>query len=867
MVVQFITVSNTGIQICRRLAVEGIPEAEQKNLWQMACQQSRQAQSKVAHPFLELVRAHVACDQQLETSGWVPCDPNPNELSLFRLIKIGSQLYVDLVIDTQNGAGRQVNNTIPCIVAGGWFFAKKKYHVADIFITDFSKPQNVVGSLVMDLGNSATSFVFSPSGGGALQARLIPVHNPFDPKYDNRPKEGRNIIKSTTTLLRVDENNQTDPWVVLGPRAEELIREFPQVTRLYAPKKYIREWPEHLKAAEPTTVCRGVTGQRRDLYPMLDFVQYAIDFMLQSVLSSLTNPNFASRVPEIYPQFNRIMLTYPLTWRESDRRVFQQMVEKSARRFLMLDPKNKASFQVEMVCSEPVAVAIYILWECFFHYGPRNLHLAANFLGNVMDMPELRLLVVDIGGGSTDISLLDISWEHREENPKELYVSFRECESMRFNRAGDRISHIIATALVQFLRQKYEIRESLDFNALASDPAFTDNYKRQAVSKIFEIVENAKLTLVAKAKASPKKVMVSSTQQPDSSRVPNEAAKAPPPGKERTGSIRGMLRGNQVDESPAPAAAHSDEPVWIMSEQEESELLTYFAPLAKSDWEEKVTHGSRFHLSMNTLLEWITGDQQSIETRGEPGFMDILYYLKELQSVLEESNRLPHLVMLSGRTSRIPFLRDLVSKHLKMPLHRIRTLDEMVPEALKGRDHADMDKLAVVCGAQRLRYGDPIHFIPLPPDPIFQRYIGTIQETPEGIRLSQILVKPGERQPRTVTLDVDPRRDIRIGSAFREHGRTEIIAHISNNSPNVVRATVEIHDDYRVTLVKQKNDSRLVFSEWVPGGEQVIVDNFNDTGRIDCEPEGFLAKIVKKNQSRGMKMDERQSRTEVKKSW
>ena len=869
MAVQFITVSNTGIQICRRLAIEGVPEAEQKNLWEMACQQSRQAQSQVFHPFLELVRAHIACDQRLDASGWIPCDPNPNELSLFRLIKIGSQLCVDLVIDTQNGAGRQVNNTIPCIVAGGWFFAKKKYHVADIFITDFSRPRNEVGSLVMDFGNSSTSFVFSPAGGGAMQARLIEVHNPFDPEYDSRPREGRTIMKSTMTLLRVHENNQADPWVVVGSRAEELIRQFPHVTRLYAPKKYVRDWPEHLKSAEPSTECRGVSGQRRDLYPMLDFVQYAIDFMLQSVLSSLTNPNFANRVPEIYPQFNRIMLTYPLTWRESDRNVFQHMVDKSARRFLMLDAKNKASFQVEMACSEPVAVAIYILWECFFHFGPKNLQLAANFLGNVMDMPELRLLVVDIGGGSTDISLLDISWEHREDNPKELYVSFRETESMRFNRAGDRISHIIATAFVQFLRQKYDIRESLDFHALATDPAFTDKYKRQAVSKIFELVENAKLTLVARAKASPKKAATaSSAQRPESSTVQKEVAPTlPRPEKERTGSIRSMLRGTHPEEEVDAETAGGDEPVWILSEQEESELLKYFEPLTKDDWEAKAKDGLRFHLTLSTLKEWITADQQSIETRGEPGFMDIYYYLKELQSVLEESNQLPHLVVLSGRTSRIPFLRDLVSQYLKMPMHRIRTLDEMLPDSLKGRDHADMDKLAVVFGAQRLRYGDPIHFIPLPPDPIFQRYVGTIQETPDGIKLSQILVKPGERQPRTVTLDVDPRRDIRIGSAFREHGRTEIIAHISNTSPNVVRATIEIHDDYRVTLVKQKSDPRLIFSEWVPGGDQVIVDNFSDTGRIDCEPEGFLAKIVKRNQSRWMKMEEGKTRTGGNKPW
>ena len=36
-------------------------------------------------------------------------------------------------------------------------------------------------------------------------------------------------------------------------------------------------------------------------------------------------------------------------------------------------------------------------------------------------------------------------------------------------------------------------------------------------------------------------------------------------------------------------------------------------------------------------------------------------------------------------------------------------------------------------------------------------------------------------------------------------------------------------------------------SEWVPGGDDLIVDNFNDTGRIDGEPDGFLERIVRQN--------------------
>jgi len=38
----------------------------------------------------------------------------------------------------------------------------------------------------------------------------------------------------------------------------------------------------------------------------------------------------------------------------------------------------------------------------------------------------------------------------------------------------------------------------------------------------------------------------------------------------------------------------------------------------------------------------------------------------------------------------------------------------------------------------------------------------------------------------------------------------------------------------------------------VCGGTGDIRDNFNDTGRIDCEPEGFIRGIVLSNQDEWM---------------
>jgi hypothetical protein len=50
--------------------------------------------------------------------------------------------------------------------------------------------------------------------------------------------------------------------------------------------------------------------------------------------------------------------------------------------------------------------------------------------------------------------------------------------------------------------------------------------------------------------------------------------------------------------------------------------------------------------------------------------------------------------------------------------------------------------------------------------------------------------------------------------------------------------------------MKQTARSEGVFlTERVPGGSDLIVDNFSDTGLIDREPEGLLREIVNRNRA------------------
>jgi len=771
-VYQLIVLPNTGIQICRDFFVK--PQYPWEKLQNLANKiYKKQAKNEI----IQLIEAHIACNQEIadeDKTHWIACDPN--EFVFFRLTRAGEEIHLDLVVDTQNGAGTQIKNKIPVLLETGFFRFRQRHHLADIYVEEHAETRNEIGSLIMDFGNSGSAFVFSRSGAGPLQAKIIQATNPFDPRYKERPENLGNILRSNMIVLRVDHKEA--PWLVMGDRAAELISDAPMATYLYAPKKYVRHWPERLKAAEPSTHFRGILGQRDGLHPMLDFVQHSLDQMLQQVLSSLTNPQCTSDKPEFYPQFARLMLTYPLTWRENDRKLFKSMMEKAAARIFV----QEKALKVELICSEPVAVAAYVLWETLFFFGTDNLALAASSMGNMHGTPEIRMLVVDIGGGSTDIAYVDIGWTVRSED-KSVDVGFKMIESMRFNRAGDRISHIIATAIYEYLREKYDFKESLDFQKESKNPAFTRAYKRTAISKISELAEMAK------------------------------------------------------------AALASEQGQWVLEPMDERDLIRCFEPLGLG--EDKVEQAPHLEFDRKRLTEWVEADRQSLETNGEPGFMDIFLYLEELCENLVDEQRTPHIVILSGRSTRLPFIKEMIVESTQLPPHRIRTLDKILPDSLQLLGFKNLDKLAVVCGAQRFRFGDHVRFATQADEPIFNRYIGTVLETPSGLKLNKVHIKPGDEKPQTITVSIDPLVVVRIGHAFRGDGVAQVIASLSNNSHTECHEVkLNILDDYSVEMSPHKE---VYISEWVPGGNDLIVDNFNDTGKIDCEPDGFLKRIVLQN--------------------
>src|SRR5512135_2773085 len=266
----FITLPNTGIQICRGFP---LPDLEKlgltaEELWQLA---ARRAEEWGRREIVRLVAAHIACNPKLESPGWIACDPN--EMAFFRLTRTrsGMPISADLVIDTHSGAGRQTKNRIDCLLEKSTLFSRlfpRQYHLASFYVEDHVEAQAVEGSLIMDFGNSGCSFIFSETGSGVLGSPVVLVHNPFDAEYSNprRTPDQQAIFKSSLVVLRASENPRVDPWLVMGARSEELIRQQPLATYLFAPKKYVRDWPEHVKAKAPSTLYRGVLGQRPGLH-------------------------------------------------------------------------------------------------------------------------------------------------------------------------------------------------------------------------------------------------------------------------------------------------------------------------------------------------------------------------------------------------------------------------------------------------------------------------------------------------------------------------------------------------------------------------------------------------------------------------
>jgi hypothetical protein len=123
-------------------------------------------------------------------------------------------------------------------------------------------------------------------------------------------------------------------------------------------------------------------------------------------------------------------------------------------------------------------------------------------------------------------------------------------------------------------------------------------------------------------------------------------------------------------------------------------------------------------------------------------------------------------------------------------------------------------------------------------------------ETPAGFRLNRVLAVPGESRPKTVTLSIAPHAAVVLGHSFREAGgRSEVTAVLTNTAPDAREVELDLLNDHDVVLKKTARSEGVFLTERIPGGTELIVDNFSDTGLIDREPEGLLRDIVVRNRA------------------
>ncbi|MDR1925572.1 MAG: virulence factor SrfB [Planctomycetaceae bacterium] len=800
----FHVIPKTGIQVYRSFVLDPsiLPNGvTTEKLWTDAMAYS-QSKTFTENPLIKLINDHIACkyaSSEIESTGWMDCQSQFAFFRLNRNINNKESYSVDLVIDTNSDIGKLIKNTIPCIIksSGMMNVFKKPYEIAGFYVLDpassASKGGSKAGALILDFGNTGTTCLFAPEYTLSNANEPIQLQNYWDSEYQKRSKTEREIIHSNILLMQVNVVPGS-PWIAIGERAKELIKDNALVTYLYSPKKYVRYAPPHLQAHAPAIGQRGIVGVRNGMFPILELIDLSLSQILQMVQGSIVNPQGTSDYPEEFPIVNRIMLTYPLTWRKVDRELFRDKVTQVAQKVLSSYPLVQGKFQVELVCSEPIAIVAYLLQDNFFLHGLKNSRMMRSTLGNLDGTDVLRILIIDIGGGSTDIAMVDVRWQY-DDNDDIINATFQIIDTMRFNRAGDRITHFLVTAIWNFFKNKFGFEETLDLQIQSvENPSFDRQAKREVLSKITEIAEAAKPVIAKSANT-------------------------------------------KINKTPE----------WQLHD---TDLIAVLDLLRKSGIKNLQTNtdpNEKLIITHEMLKEWIRHDLQSIKTQGEAGFMDIFVYVKELREYIETTNGMqPHQVIISGRTSKMPFIREFVIENLQIPSHRVRTLDEFWPEDLR-RAYSDISKTAVVLGAQRFRFDPSVRFEYQDSEPIFNHYIGTVALTVDGFQLNEkkIFVQPGDPCPASFCIEVPAHGNVIIGNTFRKGGLVEVLATISNNSDKTEKVDLFLEDDFTITE-KKKDNPNILFTENISGGNDFFADNFCDTGKIDDRPKGFITEIIKK---------------------
>ncbi len=464
--------------ILRQLTTGDIDEDFWSNVWEYAVRQQNEV--------TESLRDNVAVHPE-EDAYWI-CVPDDYHGMFFRLRKDNSGKYwLDMAINTHlypvDRRSIGVCN-VPLLSEKNLKDPKALIKIAEFQVLPNKGVQNsdemagscILGDLVIDFGNTGVTAGFIHEA----QLELLPIDNPWDPcDYMNmRDNDSqRQIFHSNQLLFRLESGiepamqNMDDSltkgvegnhflnklWWISGERACEMAKNVPvNVTYLFSPKKYIRKWKSD-ETQQPTITLRGMNQIYYESFKSADIVKETLRSLLKMIIASFVNPHFNNSDPVRRPLINRIILTYPLTWRSQDKQFFKDMFQEIAKETIPIHLSD--NFAVEMsYYNEPYCVMGYLVSEIIHQFGGINgsFEMVRSIMGN-FNKPDddSRILIFDIGGGSTDIALVDVALPSDRNDVRNCCLDLKA--TMRFNRAGDRISHIISTAIWEHIRKSRNI--------------------------------------------------------------------------------------------------------------------------------------------------------------------------------------------------------------------------------------------------------------------------------------------------------------------------------------------------------------------------------------------------------------------------
>ena len=552
-------------------------------------------------------------------------------------------------------------------------------------------------------------------------------------------------------------------WAAMGGASRNIKHVWPTVTRVTNPKKYIRcyEKREH----EEAITFRGLAdSSARE--PISRSVDIALRRLLQILFEHEMRPSEGENHPGSLPLLRRIHGTFPLLWRDQERELFAKKVRRAVEEGLQdlrMEPPT-----VELAASEPEAVAAYFFSEIArgLDSAGRRSVLDCLRLGD-RESEKLRALFVDLGGGTTDTSLVECRFV---EEGNKTRCATTVCGYERIGRAGDRVTHLMVVRLLAYLFNPNGRIPNLDYRA---ETELTGDSKNTIVGILLDICETLK---------------------------------------------------RELSEKGGRAVLDPNGESWKRRLNQLRSLGLRFGTGLKGS----------FEIRSDELLDSLARDIPAARVSGRQGFGDVFTALRNLYSDSVSNGQPIHLCVLSGRTSRLHGLADAITRHSRIPRHRIFRIGEFLPMAGDGAD-----KFAVVSGALRFAKGAVVQ----------KERDGTARKLAFDIGLrseeragfSPVWAHHGEAPGRyNFTLDPTSEAVIAVGTSERKPCG---VARVYNSNRKRVRIEVEAIDAYNYKLI-EPTDGNVELVHLFPGTLHGG-DNLADSGRIDCEEglRGFLAQL------------------------